>query len=140
MPAQSIWMIRISLGYFLIITLIGSLLLVHKVTEIHPMMWALLPAHYEMAIWGWMVQFVLGTAYWIFPRYLNLKPRGSERIAWLIVILLNSGVFLLVIENQFQISQLFKISARFLIIASILCFASIMWKRVIRYKNHEHEH
>lgn len=137
MPAQSIWMIRISLGYFLIITLIGSLLLVHKVIEIHPVMWALLPAHYEMAIWGWMVQFVLGTAYWIFPRYLNLKPRGSERIAWLIVILLNSGVFLLVIKNLFQISQLFKISGRFLIIASIGFFVSVIWNRVVSYRDHE---
>lgn len=137
MPAQSIWMIRISLGYLLIITLIGSLLLVHKGIEIHPMIWAFLPAHYEMAIWGWIVQFVLGTAYWIFPRTLNLRPRGSERIAWLIVVLLNAGVFLLVIENLFQINHLFKVSGRLLIIVSIGSFVSIMWKRIVSYRDHE---
>lgn len=138
MPAQSIWMIRISLGYLLIISLIGSLLLIHKVLLIHPAMWALLPVHYEMAIWGWMVQFVLGTAYWIFPRHLHLKPRGSERIGWMVVVLLNAGVFLLVIENLFQISQLFKVSGRLLIISSIGFFVSIMWKRVVSYRDHEH--
>lgn len=137
MPVQSIWMIRISLGYLLIITAMGSLLLVHKVIEIHPMMWVLLPAHYEMAIWGWMVQFVLGTAYWIFPRYLNLTSRGSEPIAWMVVVLLNVGIFLFVIENLLQISQLFKVSGRLIIISSIGFFVSVIWKRVVSYRDHE---
>lgn len=138
MPAQSIWMIRISLVYLLIISLIGSLLLIHKVIDIHPMMWAFLPVHYEMAIWGWLVQFVMGTAYWIFPRYLQPKPRGSVRTAWLVVVLLNTGVLFLIVENLLQISRLFKMSGRVLIIASILCFASIMWERVVSYRDLEH--
>lgn len=138
MPAQSIWMIRISMGYLLFITIIGSLLLIHKVVEIHPAMWAFLPVHYEMAIWGWMVQFVMGTAYWMFPRYLQAKrPRGSESSAWMIVALLNSGIILLVIEHLTQISPFFKISGRILIISSVGLFVSMMWKRVVSYRNLE---
>lgn len=138
MPAQSVWMIRMSLVYLLIISLIGSLLLIHKVVDIHPAMWAFLPVHYEMAIWGWLVQFVMGTAYWIFPRYLQSKPRGSVRTAWIVVVLLNTGVLFLIVENLLQINRLFKMSGRILIIASILCFASIMWERVVSYRDLEH--
>lgn len=137
MPAQSIWMIRISLAYLLLTTLIGNLLIFHKVIEIHPMIWAFLPIHYETAIWGWMVQFEMGTAYWIFPRYLQLSPRGSDQMAWIVVVLLNSGIFLLSIENLVQISRIFKISGRALIIISIGFYVSIMWKRVISYRNLE---
>lgn len=140
MPAQSIWMIRISLGYLLVASLIGSLLLIHKVIEIHPMMWAFLPLHYEMAIWGWMVQFAIGTAYWIFPRYLQSKPRGSEKNAWIVLVLLNTGVLFLISAHLFSIDSLLALTGRMLIIISIDCFVAIMWSRVISYKNLEHEH
>ncbi|MDX1642495.1 MAG: hypothetical protein R3220_12400 [Balneolaceae bacterium] len=140
MPTQSIWMIRISLGYLLVASLIGSLLLIHKVIEIHPSIWALLPLHFEMAIWGWIVQFVMGTAYWIFPRYLQSMPRGSEKIAWVVVVLLNSGFLFLIADHLFGFDPLLKLSGRILITASIGCFVAIMWKRVVSYRNLEHNH
>ena len=94
MPSQSVWMIRLSLFYLTITIVIGGLLLIHKSAPIHPSVWALLPIHYEMAVWGWMIQFVMGTAYWMFPRFLKGDPRGNSHTATLMVLLFNTGLLL----------------------------------------------
>jgi len=56
------------------------------------------PIHYELTIWGWLVQFVMGTAYWIFPRFLKGESRGSALPAWIMVCLYNIGLILLAIS------------------------------------------
>ncbi len=134
MPVQSIWMIRLSLGYLLCIAFLGSLLLIHKTVEIHPALWSLLPVHYEMAIWGWLLQFVMGTAYWMFPRYLKGPKRGSPRLAWMVVVSLNFGLWLLLVSYFIQFSRYTKLAGRSLIIISVLLFVSLMWRRVVSYR------
>ena len=46
---------------------------------------------------GWITQLAIGVAYWIFPRFRkgeNPEPRGSDRLAWAVFILLNAGLLL----------------------------------------------
>lgn len=138
MPAQSIWMIRLSLCYLLCISLIGSLLLIHKAVPLHPALWALLPIHYEMAIWGWVVQFVMGTAYWMFPRYLKGSKRGSGVLGWLVVIFFNSGLWILLSPFILDIHLvIFRITGRLLIVGSVFLYAFLMWQRVVSYRQFE---
>lgn len=140
MPLQSIWMIRLSLVYLAIATIIGGLLLIHKAAPIHPAMWALLPVHFELAIWGWMVQFVMGTAYWMFPRFLKGEPRGNSRIATLMAILFNGGLFLLLLSIFDVYSAILAPAGRGLFLISVLLFAVLIWKRIVSYRKKTHAH
>lgn len=135
MPAQSIWMIRISLLCLLISVFIGGLLFVHKAIHIHPMIWAFLPLHYELAIWGWLVQFVMGTAYWMFPRFLKGERRGPALPAWIMVCLYNTGLILLATSALISASYPVALSGRALIGAGVMIFAGLTWRRVVSYRN-----
>lgn len=135
MPVQSVWMIRLSLMHLLIAVIIGGLLLIHKSTPLHPGIWALLPVHFELAIWGWLVQFVMGTAYWMFPRHLTGETRGGTARSWIMILLFNTGTLLLVTGYFLPEISSIPIIARFSVMLSILLFISLMWKRIVTYRN-----
>lgn len=135
MPSPSVWMIRLSVLYLIFSGLTGMLILMHKAIYLHPGVWALLPVHFEMAIWGWLVQFVMGTAYWMFPRYLKDQGRGHSAPAWLMVFLLNSGIiFLIGTHLQFLFDGMFLVSRSCIGIA-VLFFIYLMWKRITTYRH-----
>ncbi|WP_069131228.1 hypothetical protein [Rhodohalobacter halophilus] len=137
MPLQSIWMMKISLMWLLISIFIGGLILIEKAAGVLPAVWGLLSVHYELAIWGWMVQFIIGTAYWMFPKFLTGTRRGPEWAAWSVVVLLNAGVISLISSVLPQFGYLPKLG-RGLILLSILAFVTLTWKRVVTYRNHSH--
>lgn len=57
--------------------------------------WQWIPAHVNLLLVGWMVQFAVGVAYWIFPRLFDqLTERGRRGVAALSAIVLNLGVWL----------------------------------------------
>ncbi len=133
MPIQSVIMIRLSLIWLLMTTLIGALLLFNKVYVYHPAIWALLPVHFEIAIWGWVIQCVIGTAYWIFPRHMNVKPRGSEQLANWMVVLYNIGLLLLIFGYLQKPAQFLQLYGRSMLIFAIMLFALLIWNRSITY-------
>ncbi len=138
MPAQTIWMIRISLVYLLASAIMGALILTNKAFPLHPAIWSLLPVHYEMAIWGWMVQFVMGTAYWMFPRFLTGLRRGPAWAGWIVVLLYNLGLLLLLISAATSAStiSMFAVAGRGLLMVSILFFAGLIWNRIVSFRKH----
>ncbi|MEX2463280.1 MAG: cbb3-type cytochrome c oxidase subunit I [Balneolaceae bacterium] len=137
MPIQSVWMIRLSLIWLLIASGLGALLFIHKTIPLHPSIWSLLPLHYEIAIWGWIVQFVLGTAYWIFPRFLEGEPRGSKFWADSIVWIFNIGLIILLISYLFFGINYLPLIGRGLILMSLFIFIFLIWSRVVSYRNNE---
>ena len=95
MPSVSVWLIRGSLLYLLAGFTLGALLLAGKGVAMPPGLWRWLPVHFELLLVGWLVQLVMGVAYWIFPRFgLTRAARGREGFAWLAFALLNGGVCL----------------------------------------------
>ena len=95
MPTVSIWFIRAALAYLLAGFSLGALLLAGKGIALPPGLWRWLPVHFELLLVGWLVQLVMGVAYWIFPRFgLTPAARGREGLAWLAFVLLNGGVCL----------------------------------------------
>ena len=134
MPVQSVWMMRISMVWLLLTVITGGLLLVHKGIEIHPAMWALLPLHFEMAMWGWIVQLAMGTAYWIFPRHLEGKIRGAEMPATCMVVLFNAGLMVVLMSSLHKFPIILPVSGRIMIAISILIFMMLMWGRVKSYR------
>jgi hypothetical protein len=133
-------MIRISFICLATVAVSGALLLANKGTTLHPAIWALLPMHFELAIWGWLVQFVMGTAYWMFPRHLTGKPRGPETLAWIVAAFLNTGILFIILGSYISGGQLFSAAGRILTAISILIFIGLMAGRAVSYRNvHNHE-
>lgn len=133
MPAQSVIMLRLSLLWLLLTTIIGALLLINKVIYLHPAFWALLPLHFEIALWGWVVQFIMGTAYWIFPRKMEGEPRGSKAIANWMVTLYNAGLILLITGYLYKSTEYLQFIGRSFSLIAIVLFISIIWNRAVSY-------
>lgn len=133
MPAQSVWMIRLSLFYLLVAVVLGAVLLTHKAMPLHPAVWGMLSVHYEMAVWGWLVQFVMGTAYWMFPRNLEDKGRGSAGLAWAVVAAMNAGTWLL--ATSVISGAVAAVAGRVSIALGVFMFAGLMWNRVVSYRS-----
>jgi FtsH-binding integral membrane protein len=133
-------MIRLSLIYLAITIIIGGLLLIHKAVPVHPAVWGLLPVHFELAIWGWIIQFVMGTAYWMFPRFMKGKPRGSTNIATLMVYLFNGGLLLLLLSIFDVYSSILAPAGRGLLLFSVTLFAALIWNRILSYRKRTYDH
>lgn len=91
MPLLSRWAIRLSLGYLVVGFGLGGLLLAAKELGGPADLLRLRALHPPFLLGGWLVQFSLGVAYWVFPRFGRRRPR-----AWLVVVgllFLNLGIW-----------------------------------------------
>ncbi|MDZ7805562.1 MAG: hypothetical protein U5K71_00430 [Gracilimonas sp.] len=107
-------------------------MLINKAIFISPVFWFLIPAHIEIMIFGWIIQFTLGVAYWILPRFLEDKGRGSVSLAALIPITLNLGVVLVIISDLIVWNGV-TLTGRLFELFAVLIFVSLHWKRVVTY-------
>ncbi|XDD46868.1 hypothetical protein AB3N60_01870 [Leptospira sp. WS39.C2] len=134
-PIQSVWLLRVSLVYFFIGTLLGALLMYQKVFVYNPSIWFLLPIHYSIMIWGFFLQFIMGTAYWMFPKHLSMYPRGSNFQAWCLLIGYNFGFFCLLISMIFSPNSTLEFIGKIMMLVSILIFIKLIWSRSISYNS-----
>ncbi|MDZ7773758.1 MAG: hypothetical protein U5K31_13620 [Balneolaceae bacterium] len=132
MPLVSRIMIRSSLACLMVAVGMGSLLLVHKAWPLHAALWQLLPLHIELALMGWVVQFTLGTAYWMLPRHLEGPPRGSPRAALGMALLLNGGILLVLLYHLYTVGWM-HVAGRLLETGAVALFIALHWKRVVSY-------
>lgn len=132
MPLISRLMIKLSLLYLLMGVSLGALMLINKAWLISPILWFVLPIHIEFLIFGWIIQFTLGVAYWILPRFLETKGRGSAKRAWLMVFFLNTGIGLVAFSG-YGLGSTFALTGRIFELLAVLLFISLHWKRVVTY-------
>lgn len=133
MPGVTRWMIRCSLIYFLAGAGIGMAMLINKAVPLFPKIWLLLPIHIEFMIFGWVIQFTLGTAHWILPRFLSSKSRGNPKLAVLIVVLLNGGILLVILAGSVSSLPELALWGRILESFSVMLFTGLHWKRIVSY-------
>ncbi len=133
MPGVSRWMIRISLVYFVLSTGVGMVMLINKAYPIYPEIWKYLPVHIEMMLFGWIIQFTLGTAYWILPRFLETKGRGNTALGILMPILLNTGIWLVIASSTAFGLNLMATIGRIFEMLTVAIFISLHWKRIVSY-------
>lgn len=94
MPRLSVLMIRAALLYLGTGFLFGGLLLFNKGIPFEGSVWRLLSVHVELLVFGWMMQLVMGMAFWIAPRF-SAEPRyGRVALARFAFVLLNVGTCL----------------------------------------------
>jgi hypothetical protein len=89
MPKLSCWFIRSSLINLMFGFVLGGFILAAK-GGADPAVWLWLPAHGDCLLVGWLIQFGMGVAYWVFPRIAG--SRGAERPVKLAFGLLTLGL------------------------------------------------
>lgn len=91
MPRLSIWLLRTSLVALVAGGSLGAWLLA---AEPWGSIWAgrFRAAHVHLMLFGWLMPFVLGTAYWMLPKHAAGEARGSSRMAWTAGTLVYGGV------------------------------------------------
>ncbi|HRA68121.1 MAG TPA: hypothetical protein PL187_19000 [Caldilinea sp.] len=128
MPRLSAWFVRAALSYLTLGFTFGALMLANKGIPLHPLLWRLLPAHIEFLLFGWTVQLAFGVAFWILPRWQT--QRGDLRPAWAAFILLNGGIWLVVLGGWSNGPAWWLAAGRLLEVAAMAAFAVHAWPRV----------
>jgi hypothetical protein len=133
MPKLSVWLVRASLIHMGVGFLFGALILHHKGIPIYPWTWKLLNPHIEMMISGWTMQFVMGVAFWILPRFtvgFTSEGRyGNSILGWWSFGALNSGVLLVAVGAWFTL-DLLTLAGRFCTFGAVCLFVVLIWPRV----------
>lgn len=130
MPALSRLAIRASLLYFMLGSTFGGLLLWNKGIPLEPAIWSLRPLHVEFMLFGWMLQLVIGVAYWILPRHTSEPKRGHPLGAWGSLLMLNLGILLVGLSGCTRLAAGGVVLGRFLELGGALGFALNAWPRI----------
>ncbi|MCA9900962.1 MAG: hypothetical protein H6654_08280 [Ardenticatenaceae bacterium] len=131
MPRLSQWLIRTAFIYLLLGFTFGALLLAHKGVPLHSALWGWLPAHIEFLLMGWIVQFTMGVAFWILPRYWKHPRRPNAIMAQIAFVLLNLGIWLVVLGTTFRAGQGVLLTGRIVEVCAIIFFVMHTWKRIV---------
>jgi hypothetical protein len=129
MPKLSVWLVRASLIHMGIGFLFGSLILHHKGIPIYPWTWKLLNPHIELMIFGWTMQFVMGIAFWILPRFTGEGRYGRTYLGWGSFVLLNSGIFFTALSGWYII-DLLSLMGRLCTLGAVFSFVLLLWPRI----------
>lgn len=135
MTFQSQLMIKLSFVYLLMGAALGMLMLLSKAFVLHPVIWALFSIHIEVMIFGWIIQFTLGMAYWILPRYLEGEARGNTTLANLMILSMNAGIWLMIGVELSFLPETIRIAARSLELLAVILFIRLHWNRIATYKH-----
>jgi heme/copper-type cytochrome/quinol oxidase subunit 1 len=129
MPKLSVWLVRASLLHMGIGFLFGSLILHHKGIPIYGWTWKLLTPHIELMIFGWTMQFVMGIAFWILPRFTGEGRYGRVTWGWWSFGLLNAGLIATGLGGWF-VQPALLLGGRVLMLGAVALFAAVIWPRV----------
>ena len=94
MPFLSVLLVRTALCWLAVGSAMGALLLSGKAAPLPAGVFRLFHAHAEAVLVGWMIQFAMGVAWWILPKYPRLPERGPTAPVWAAWLLVNAGVVL----------------------------------------------
>ncbi len=126
MPTLSRWFIKVGLIYFSLGLMMGAILLAQPVLEWSTRWQTLRPVYLHFLFIGWVTQIIMGVGYWMFPKYSKEHPRGSEKLGWLVFVLLNLGLILRAIgEPMMAISP--HDAFRWMLAIASLCLLLAGW-------------
>lgn len=131
MPALSVWLLRFSFTALLAGAVAGGWLLG---MEPWASVWAprLRASHLYLMLFGWLLPFVLGVAYWILPRHGSGEPRGSLRAATAGGVLLAGGATAGTIGPLLQSSS-FSTAGTLATAAGAALLLATLWPRVKQF-------
>lgn len=103
MARISVWFVRASLLYFALGATAGAWRLAATGGLWPPSPFGLRALHAEVMLLGWVGQFALGVALWIFP---FSRSTSEDRRLWVAYGLLNAGILLVVLGRGGPVSGL----------------------------------
>jgi hypothetical protein len=95
-PTLTRWFIRSAL-VCLVAALVLAVLMQSPAARAWPWLRVVWPTYLHLLVVGWLTQLIFGVAYWLFPRYSAESPRGSDRLGWASLVLLDLGLVLRVV-------------------------------------------
>ena len=134
MPRMSMWLIRAALLQFLAGATIGAAYLCFKAEGWFAWSVSHLPVHVEVMLVGWMVQLVMGVAYWILPRPAAEPRDAHEPVMWAVFGLLNGGVLVAALGGDPAFAAWAGLLGRVLEVAAAALFALHAWNRQRPYR------
>lgn len=149
MPLISRVSVKASIVYLVLGAVLGAILLINRWFPLGAVVAALRVSHIQFLVVGWLTQFIIGVAWWLFPplaiglRYGASLPvrrgqsqRGSEALFWLGLACLNAGILLRALFEPIHgwaklslFGILAGISGLFLLAAAVLLVVNL-WGRV----------
>lgn len=140
-PRISQWMIRTAFMWLGLGFTAGALVLLQKALPITPWLWTLRLSHVHMLLVGWSVQFGVGVAYWIFPRFDATGDRGASRWWWVGYVCLNGGVCAAAAHDPVALfvssmGHALAIVAGILYIGAAIGLVIPLWQRVLPFRSH----
>ncbi len=94
MPFFSRLAVKTSLAYLIAALVTGLLLAAAGLAWLPAGVAALSPVYFHLFMVGWVMQLIVGVAYWMFPKFTRAQPRGSTPLAWITYVGLNLGLLL----------------------------------------------
>jgi hypothetical protein len=134
MPKLTVWFTRASLVHLAIGFTLGGLLLLNKGVALDGRIWMLLPGHIELMLTGWILQLVMGMAFWILPRFGQGPARGNEAWAWIAFVGINLGVGLNVLSWLALGDSGLVMAARLIELVGVAAFTAHAWPRVKAFR------
>ncbi len=121
MPPLTRWFVKTSFVYLILALVAGLFLAVPSLSDVG-LISGLFPVYIHLLVFGWLTQLIFGVVFWMFPKYSNEKPRGSETLGWWTYGLLNAGLILRAIAEPFQSTQPNPVSGWVLVVSAVLQF------------------
>ena len=106
MPPIARTFVKAAFVYFLVAFLLGALMMLDRWLAFSRWLRVVYMSQLHLLMVGWITQLAIGVAYWIFPRFLkeqDPRPRGSDTLAWLVLISLNAGLLLRFLIEPFYL-------------------------------------
>jgi hypothetical protein len=106
MPPLARTFVKASFFYFVAAFLLGALMMLDRWLSFSRWLRVVYISQLHLLVVGWITQLAIGVAYWIFPRFLkeqDPRPRGSDTLAWIILICLNAGLVLRFVLEPFYL-------------------------------------
>ena len=139
MPPIARVYVKAAFLYFLAAFLLGALMALDQWLDFSRWLKVIYLGQLHLLLVGWITQLSIGVAYWIFPRFLkeqDPRPRGSDTLAWAVLVCLNAGLllrFLLepfyLLDAQPWLAGLMALSGMLQALA-IVGFAWLVWGRI----------
>ncbi len=139
MPPIARTFVKASFAYFVAAFLLGALMMLDRWLSFSQWLKVVYLSQLHLLVVGWITQLAIGVAYWMFPRFLraqNPHPRGSDALAWAVLVCLNIGLLLRFLFEPFYlmgpkpwIAALIALSGMLQAVAA-LSFAWLVWGRI----------
>ncbi len=97
MPPIARAYIKAAFAYFILAFLLGALMMLDRWLGFSRWLKAVYLSQLHLLMVGWITQLAIGVAYWMFPRFKrtqDARPRGSDVLAWAVLIVLNAGLLM----------------------------------------------